>query len=83
MVKKLLMEYNLSMSDIDTTEKEQKIAVGKSEDMSSGSMYGNHWKYDLLGIAWRNGTSGKRKEKYNMTTDFTTHLITCNVRTRT
>lgn len=50
MVKKLLMEYNLSMSDIDTSEGDQKLSISKSEEITSGSMYGNHWKFQLLGV---------------------------------
>lgn len=50
MVKKLLMEYNLSVSDIDTSEGEQKLSMSKSEEITSGSMYGNHWKFQLLGV---------------------------------
>lgn len=50
MVKKLLMEYNLSMSDIDTSDGENTMKMGKSVEMSSGSKYGNHWKFQLLGV---------------------------------
>lgn len=50
MVRKLLMEYNLSMSDIDTSDGVQKISISKSEDISSGSSFGNHWKFQLLGV---------------------------------
>lgn len=50
MVKKLLMEYNLSVSDIDTSDGENTMKMGKSVDMSSGSKYGNHWKFQLLGV---------------------------------
>ena len=50
MVRKLLMEYNLSMSDIDTSDGVQKISISKSEDISSGSTFGNHWKFQLLGV---------------------------------
>ena len=50
MVKKLLMEYNLSLSDIDTSDGQNTMKMGKSVDMSSGSKYGNHWKFKLLGV---------------------------------
>ena len=50
MVKKLLMEYNLSMSDIDTSDGQNTMKMEKSVDMSSGSKYGNHWKFQLLGV---------------------------------
>ena len=50
MVRKLLMEYNLSMSDIDTSEGEQKLTMSKSEELSGSDRYGNHWKFQLLGV---------------------------------
>lgn len=54
MVRKLLMEHNLSMSDIGTTEMKDAIQMNQSADMSSGSKYGNHWKFHLLGVIARN-----------------------------
>ena len=50
MVRKLLMEYNLSMSDIDTSEGEQKLTMSKSEELAGSDRYGNHWKFRLLGV---------------------------------
>ena len=50
MVKKLLMEYNLSMSDIGTSDGQDTMKMDKSVDMASGSKYGNHWKFQLLGV---------------------------------
>ena len=50
MVRKLLMEYNLSMSDIDTSEGDQKMAMSKSDEFSASDRYGNHWKFQLLGV---------------------------------
>lgn len=50
MVRKLLMEYNLSMSDIDTSEGEQKLTMSKSEELTGSDRYGNHWKFQLLGV---------------------------------
>lgn len=50
MVRKLLMEYNLSMSDIDTSEGEQRLTMSKSEELSGSDRYGNHWKFQLLGV---------------------------------
>lgn len=50
MVQKLLMEYNLSMSDIDTSDGQGGMKMDKSVDMSAGSKYGNHWKFQLLGV---------------------------------
>lgn len=54
MVKKLLMEYNLSMSDIDTSDGQESVTMSKSEEKSSGSMFGNHWKFALLGVIANN-----------------------------
>lgn len=54
MVKKLLMEYNLSMSDINTDDSKESVRMTKSEDMASGSMFGNHWKYELLAVIAQN-----------------------------
>lgn len=50
MVRKLLMEYNLSMSDIDTSEGEQKLSMAKSEELVGSDRYGNNWKFQLLGV---------------------------------
>ena len=50
MVKKLLMEYNLSMSDIDTSDGEQKLTMTKSDELAGSDRYGNHWKFQLLGV---------------------------------
>ena len=53
-VKKLLMEYNLSMSDIDTSDGEAGLKMSKSDEISSGSIFGNHWKFGLLGVIANN-----------------------------
>lgn len=50
MVKKLLMEYNLSMSDIDTSDGEQKLTMTKPDELAGSDRYGNHWKFQLLGV---------------------------------
>ena len=50
MVKKLLMEYNLSMSDIYTSDGEQKLTMTKSDELAGSDRYGNHWKFQLLGV---------------------------------
>lgn len=50
MVKKLLMEYNLSLGDIDVSDGKDSIHISKSAEITSGSMYGNHWKFQLLGV---------------------------------
>ena len=54
MVQKLLMEHNLSMSDIDTSEGEDTIKMDQSALMSSGSKYGNHWKARMLDVIAKN-----------------------------
>lgn len=54
MVQKLLMEYNLSMGDIDTSDGQDTMKMDKSIDMSSGSKFGNHWKFQLLGVIAQN-----------------------------
>ena len=48
MVKKLLMEYNLSMSDIDTSDGEQKLTMTKSDELAGSDRYGNHFSYSEL-----------------------------------
>lgn len=50
MVQKLLMEYNLSMSDIDSSDGEQKLTMTKSDELAGSDRYGNHWKFQLLGV---------------------------------
>ncbi len=43
MVRKLLMEYNLSMSDIDTSDGEQSgVTVTQGEELTGSDRYGNH-----------------------------------------
>ena len=54
MVKKLLMEYNLRLGDIDLSDGKDSIHISKSEDISSGSTFGNHWKFVLLGVIANN-----------------------------
>ena len=54
MVQKLLIEYNLSMSDIDTSDGETSINMNESVDMSTSSMYGNYWKLKLLDVIAEN-----------------------------
>ena len=49
-VKKLLMDYNLSLSDIDMTADQKSIKISESTDFASGSMYGNQWKFSLLEV---------------------------------
>lgn len=49
LVKKLLMEYNLSMSDIED-EQQGNLNMVESEDMTSIDRYGNRWKIELLHV---------------------------------
>ena len=49
MVRKLLMEYNLSMSDINT-DTEEEIKIVESDDLFFSDQYGVHWKRMLLGV---------------------------------
>ena len=64
LVKKLLMEYNLSMSDI---EEEQKGAINmvESEDMTSIDRYGNLWKIELLHVIASNNLCKVFTRTYN------------------
>ena len=67
MVRKLLMEYNLSMSDIDTSDGEQKQTMTKSDELAGSDRYGNHWKFQLLGvIASNNLCSAYKRESGKM-----------------
>lgn len=61
MVKKLLMEYNLSMSDIDTSDGEQKLTMTKSDELAGSDRYGNHWKFQLLGVIASNNLCSAHK----------------------
>ncbi len=49
-IRKLLLEYNLSMSDINTSGEEQKLTMSKSDELTGSDRYGNHWKFRLLGV---------------------------------
>lgn len=48
MVKKLLVEHNLSMSDIGQDSVQEAINISQSSEWSATDRYGNHWKYHLL-----------------------------------
>ncbi len=54
MVKKLLMEYNLSMSDIEDEDEKSSINIKQSMDFSSADEYGNYWKKNLMAIICEN-----------------------------
>lgn len=53
MVRKLLLEYNLSLSDISTEEQATTTRVVESDAMSYADYYGVVWKQRLLGIICR------------------------------
>lgn len=49
-VRKLLMEYNLSLSDINIEDEKLCVTINHSEDMPGTDRYGNKWKFQLLGV---------------------------------
>lgn len=63
LVKKLLFEYNLSMSDIE----DEKAAVNmvESSDMTSIDKYGNRWKIALLHVIASNNLCRVFTRTYN------------------
>ena len=65
MVKKLLMEYNLSMGDIGSEEDKAKVQMKESEDMTVTDKYGNRWKRSLLGVIARNNLCSVYTRTYN------------------
>ncbi len=54
MVKKLLFEYNLSMSDIKDDEEKPSVNINQSMDFSPQDMYGNWWKKNLMAVICEN-----------------------------
>lgn len=54
MVRKLLLEYNLSMSDIDSEDEKTTVNITESDDMTSADKWGNHWKKELLSVIAEN-----------------------------
>lgn len=54
MVRKLLMDYNLSMTDINTEEKDNTVAITQGEELSGTDRYGNKWKFHLLCVIAKN-----------------------------
>ena len=48
MVRKLLMDYNLSMGDIGNENEDAAINMKESEDITVTDKYGNYWKKSLL-----------------------------------
>ena len=65
MVKKLLMEYNLSMGDIGSDEEKSSINITESEDMTAQDKYGNHWKKSLLHVIASNNLCSLYTRTYN------------------
>ena len=54
MVKKLLFEYNLSMSDIKDDDEKSSVNINQSMDFSPQDMYGNWWKKNLMAVICEN-----------------------------
>lgn len=65
MVKKLLMEYNLSMGDIGSEEEKPKVNVTESDDMTVTDKYGNQWKRRLLAVIATNHLCSVYTRTYN------------------
>ena len=65
MVKKLLMEYNLSMGDIGSDEEKSNVKMTESDDMTITDRYGNNWKRSLLGVIARNNLCSVYTRTYN------------------
>ena len=65
MVRKLLLEYNLSMGDIGSEEEKAKVNMKESEDMTVTDKYGNHWKGSLLSVIARNNLCSVYTRTYN------------------
>lgn len=53
MVRKLLMEYNLSLSDIQEEEQQQATRIVETDPLSYADQYGVSWKQNLLMIICR------------------------------
>ena len=53
MVRKLLMEYNLSLSDIQEEEQQQAARIVETDPLSYADQYGVSWKQNLLMIICR------------------------------
>lgn len=64
-VKKLLLEYNLSMGDINSEDEKNCINIIESEDMTLIDKYGNYWKCALLDTIARNNLCNSYTRTYN------------------
>ena len=53
MVRKLLLEYNLSLSDIEKEEHQESTRIVESDPLSYTDQYGVTWKQNLLSIICR------------------------------
>ncbi len=53
MVRKLLLEYNLSLSDIQEEEQQQAARIVETDPLSYADQYGVSWKQNLLMIICR------------------------------
>lgn len=65
MVQKLLLEYNLSMGDIEAGEKLCATNIVESEDMSCVDKYGNNWKKSVLHVIAENNLCSLFTRTYN------------------
>lgn len=65
MVQKLLLEYNLSMGDIEEDEKRDAMNMVESEDMASVDKYGSEWKAQLLHVIAKNNLCRLFTRTYN------------------
>ena len=53
MVRKLLLEYNLSMSDINAADQQEQSRIIESDPLSYADQYGVTWKQNLMMIICR------------------------------
>lgn len=65
MVKKLLMEYNLSMGDISNDSQEVEVNMKESEDITPFDKYGSYWKKALLYVICENNLCSLYIRTYN------------------
>lgn len=57
MVKKLLVEHNLSMSDIGQDSVQEAINISQSSEWSATDRYGNHWIHPIAGFCYISSVS--------------------------
>lgn len=54
MIKKLLIDYNLSMSEIGDEDEKPSMNIKESSDFSTYDIYGNWWKKNLMSVVAEN-----------------------------